>query len=293
VLEALRPDAIHLHGLWEPMLHTCARWARRQRIPYGLTPHGMEGPWHRGNRRGRKAVLGRICGYARTWNGAAWIQALNEEEQVYWSKRTSGTVLRIPNGVTVSPPAGAPPPWLQAVAADQTVIVFLGRLHPQKDPFTALEAFLQVADACPQALLVLAGPDGGLQRDLEARLRGHAAASRVWLPGWVGPEDKAHLWSRADLCLHPSRSEGHSLTLLEAAAHGVPVLMRPEAEFPELAACGGARVFQGGAEACARELRALLDDPGQRAAMGNAGRDEVLRTYSWDRTVEALLEALG
>ena len=38
---AARPDIVHVHSLWVPTAHKGCVYARRERIPYVLSPHGM------------------------------------------------------------------------------------------------------------------------------------------------------------------------------------------------------------------------------------------------------------
>lgn len=287
-LEDLQPEVLHLHGLWEPFLHQAARWATRKHIPYGLTPHGMEEGWHRNRRRFMKRVFRRVCRYEETWRKARWIQVLNEEELADWSARTHGCTRLIPNGATHMVPLGEPPAWLRAYDG-KMLVTFMGRLHAQKDPEAVLDGFLEVANTHPEAVLVLAGPDGGLLTGLQQRVRERGFEHQVLFPGFVEGNEKAHLWQRTDVCVHLSRSEGHSLTLLEAAAYGVPVLMSSGARFPELAEVGGARIATPG-KVFQQALEHLLDDPSERERMGERGRSLITTRYSWTTSVEALLD---
>ncbi|MGI6353591.1 MAG: glycosyltransferase [Lentisphaeria bacterium] len=39
------PDIVHIHTLWSPYVHKAARWCRRNRLPYIVSPHGSLTPW--------------------------------------------------------------------------------------------------------------------------------------------------------------------------------------------------------------------------------------------------------
>ena len=44
-LTRIKPDIVHLHGIWQYELHRCAVICRRKRIPYVIAPRGMLEPW--------------------------------------------------------------------------------------------------------------------------------------------------------------------------------------------------------------------------------------------------------
>jgi len=292
LLTSLHPEQLHFHGLWEPFLHVLARWGIRNGVRTGWTPHGMEAPLQRTHYRFLKLLFRYLHRYPYSWEHADWVQVLNEEEQHYWADRYNEHVVRIPNGTVYRPPEDPMPEWLTPLQSKR-ILVFLGRLHPEKGADIAVGAFLRIADTFPDTVLVLAGSDGGMAETLRQRIQRHSATDRVVFPGWVGAKAKAHLLSRATLYVHPSQSEGHSLALLDAACYGVPVLMSKTAGFPELVEAGGAVVFEEGEESCAQHLGDLLGDPAVLSRIGERGQQLVRSSFSWESTVSALLQVYG
>jgi len=99
------------------------------------------------------------------------------------------------------------------------LILALGRLVPDKDFATMISAFARLDD--PQARLAIIG-EGPERPMLEAKARSLGVASRVEMPGYV-----AEPWSyftKAKLVAVSSRSESFSNALVEALAHGLPVV---------------------------------------------------------------------
>ena len=45
VVARIRPEIVHLHGVWSLALHRCAVICRRSKIPYVIAPRGMLEPW--------------------------------------------------------------------------------------------------------------------------------------------------------------------------------------------------------------------------------------------------------
>ena len=91
--------------------------------------------------------------------------------------------------------------------------------------------------------------------------------------------------------------EGFGLYLIEALAAGVPVAQPRHAAFPELvAATGGGVIAEANAPALATAIEALLLNPAQAKALGEAGRRAVRERFTMEQMaagVEAAVRALS
>ncbi len=218
--------------------------------------------------------------------------ALTEAEHAWYRALGVSTPITIvPNGVDVPlPRPGAAERVLArlGIAPDAQMILFLGRLHPTKGADKLLNAFLQVMNDFPSAVLMIAGPDEwGLERQWRARL---GAGSRVIFPGMIGGEEKADVLSRADLFCLPSLSEGFSNAVLEALASSTAVMLSPACNFPEVESANAGVIIATDIERMVPAMRALLSDPVGLRAMGEAGRRLVSEHYSWDIVIDRLVE---
>ena len=116
--------------------------------------------------------------------------------------------------------AAAPPghPWFGD--GGPPVILGAGRLAPQKDFPTLIEAFRRVSAARACRLIVLG--EGRLRPQLEGQVRALGLEDRISLPGWA--ENPYAFMSRAALFVLSSRHEGFPGVLIEAMACGAPVV---------------------------------------------------------------------
>ena len=124
------------------------------------------------------------------------------------------------------------------VDAEAELVVYVGRLVPEKGLRELLDAATMLAPQRPRLLLALIG-DGPMRAELEGRLAADPSL-RVALPGALGPQEVARWMAAADLVTLPSYSEGHPNVLVEALACGRPVVATPVGGIPEVvdADCG-------------------------------------------------------
>jgi glycosyltransferase involved in cell wall biosynthesis len=104
------------------------------------------------------------------------------------------------------------------------------------------------------------------------------------MPGWVGSAERDALLGRATIFALPSRIEGLPVSMLEAMAFGLPVVVTPVGGIPDVIEDGatGRLVPADDVDALAGAMRALLDDPAAATAMGTAARAAILGTYDLD-----------
>jgi L-malate glycosyltransferase len=169
---------------------------------------------------------------------------------------------------------------------ERVYVTTVARFHPVKDHATLLRAFQLVATARPDVDLLLAG-DGPLRETLKQQVRAQGFEERVHFLGVR--LDVPQLLRASDVFALTSVSEAASLTLLEAMATALPVVVTDVGGNPEIVRQGidGFLVPRGDAAAAAAALLRLLEDPSGAAAMGAAGRARVARRYRLQQTVES------
>lgn len=284
------PDLLHVHGLWMYPSIAAMRWSGRA-MPYVVTPHGMLDGWALANRRWKKWLAG-LAFETRHLRGAACLHALCATELD--AIRTTGLtnpVCVIPNGVDASsePLTVVPPLWRRQVPGRANVLLFLGRLAPQKgipDLLRGLARLRSTRGRDPASRdwhLVIAGWGEPDYRDMLQSLTSELGLEAV--VHFVGPqfgEEKERTLAGVDAFVLPSVSEGLPIAVLEAWAARLPVLMTErcnlEIGFDEAAAIRmqpePASIAQGLERLFA--LTAL-----QRQEMGERGAQLVARQFSW------------
>lgn len=186
----------------------------------------------------------------------------------------------IENGIDLSRFGPGSPGERNAAAP---LVLSIGRLDPQKDFPTLLRAWQTVSARVRNARLAIAGvgPEDSSLRSLSRGLR----LENVEFPGFV--QDVPGLLRSASLYVQPSAWEGFGLTVAEAMACGLPVIVSDADSLPELVTHGqtGLVVPKGEPVPLAEAMAQLLQDPERAAALARAARAEALGRFSVDRMV--------
>jgi glycosyltransferase involved in cell wall biosynthesis len=164
-------------------------------------------------------------------------------------------------------------------------VVHIARFHPIKDQATLLKAFEQVAKIFPDVDLLMVG-DGELRNELVRLGKDLGLEERVRFLGIR--QDVPSILRVAKVFVLTSQSEGAPLTLLEAMAVGLPVVVTAVGGMPEIVRDGvdGILAQRGDANAIASALIRLLENPGAASAMGAAAAQRIREYYTIDRAVE-------
>jgi len=245
-----------------------------------FTEHGRHFPDHVSFFRRAANRLLLDC-LADAVNAVSSFSAASLAEQDGFSRRR---IEVIENGIDVdrfSSNAERPPDLSPA----RRYVVNVARFHPVKDHATLLHAFQTVASAFADVDLVLAG-DGPLRTEMEQLVRTLHLEGRVRLLG--NRCDIPGILRASKIFILTSVSEAAPLTLLEAMAVGLPVVVTAVGGMPEIVRdrIDGLLAPRQDVSAIAAALIQLLDDPAAASAMGAAGARRIRDCFTIERTVE-------
>jgi glycosyltransferase involved in cell wall biosynthesis len=169
------------------------------------------------------------------------------------------------------------------IPAGAQVVVYVGRLAPEKELRSLLGAFRQVLDRHPGALLILVGdgPDGP---SLHSRAAESGIAANVRFTGRVAIPVVREWLQCADVFTLVSSNEGLPCSLIEAMSVSLPSVVSNIPANAQLVQDGvhGLVVPLRDENAIAAALNKLLDNPASRARLGAAARQRILKNYSTD-----------
>ncbi len=291
LLPALRsaaPDVLHNHGLWMYPSVASVRWSKLTHRPYIISIHGMLDPWAVTHSYWKKKLAGMMYEHRHLTNAACLHALCSAEADAIRRYGLSNPLCVIPCGIDLPCLEGEKP------ARQKNVLLFLGRLHPKKGLLNLLTAWQQLqgdgASAAARWELWIAGWDqGNHEAGLRKYCAEHGLLSSVRFLGPKFGADKESLLRSVDAFVLPSFSEGLPVSILEAWAYKLPVVMTRACNLPQGFEAGAAIGVETPPPAIARGLLDLMSiSEAERSTMGMRGRQLVEEQFSWTSHAEQM-----
>ena len=267
-----RYDLYHYHALG-PSLFAFLPMLFGKRV--AVTCHGLD--WQRAKwgkaARGYLRLCERFIG-----RRVPHLICVSEDLKDYFDRTYQRESHYIPNGADIPERIEAEeiPQW--GLKAGQ-YIVFFGRLTPEKEVHTLVEAFQRVDSPVRLAVVGGAGQAESYLDGLKAQ-----AAERVAFTGYAYGEALNRLVANSLFVVNPSRLEGLPITVLEAYALGKHVLASDIPPHRQVIRDEAWLFPAGDVEALAQRLRELLARP--RLPVDETLIQRVREEYNWDRVAE-------
>lgn len=167
-------------------------------------------------------------------------------------------------------------------------LIYVGRLSPEKNLFTLLEAFAVATATVPDLLLILVG-SGLLEGKLRQQAQRLGVEDKLRFCGSVSNEEVPDYLAAAEIFVTASTTEVHPLTVMEAMASGLPVVAIMSPGIVDLVKQGtNGLLAENSVEALAEAMVILARDKGLRRLMGAFAR-QMRRQYDIRTTVQKTL----
>jgi glycosyltransferase involved in cell wall biosynthesis len=279
-------DLAHIHAVFSHACVSAARACGKNGVPYVVRPLGTLDPWSLKQKSVRKRLFWHL-GVKQMLTGAAAIHYTSDEERrlAEAGLGLSGGIV-IPNGLDLSfvnKNSGRNTAWPeesfdapQSEIGRAPYVLALSRIHPKKGFELLIESFAMLRKQHRfgdwSLIFAGAGDEDYINRlkDL-ARQRGLNGAARF--VGWLDGAGKYAALKGASLLAMPSYQENFGISLIEAMACGVPVLVSPHVNLaPDIErACAG-WIAELSQEKLAGVLAEALDDVEERQRRGAHAR---------------------
>jgi len=188
--------------------------------------------------------------------------------------------------------------WLRqrlSLHDDTVLLLSVGRLQRRKGHDVTLAALSQPGTEVRRWHYAIVG-DGQERKRLERLAADYGVTDRVTFVGEVADEELPAWYAASDIFIMPNRVdegdiEGFGIVFLEAAAAGRPVIGGDSGGVPEAVERDETGLLVDGTspQAVAEAIRALAWAPHLRARFGRAGRDRVIRRFTWARAAEQVM----
>jgi glycosyltransferase involved in cell wall biosynthesis len=179
-------------------------------------------------------------------------------------------------------------------AGDQVLFGFAARIEEGKAPLVFVDALATVRQNHSSAAAKIAGI-GPQFSEVKGRARELALGNACRFVGhYSDPLSRAAFMKSLDVFVLPSLAEGTPNSIIEAMAHGLPVIATDVGGIPDIiSADTGILVPRGDSAALADAMCELIGDAQRRKAMGEAARRRYEELFSPTAVVPLMLETYG
>lgn len=289
------PDVVHLHALWTPFLHRVAKWAGHNGRPMIWSTHGLTAPWAMRHKWFKKLPVWWLY---QKWDlkKAAAIHCTTALE-AEWNKALGyNNCFVAPLGTNEASDRDVP----ELVAKHKHCLLFVGRLYPVKGLVNLIRAWGIVSERRNFEATDSHGADSWKLRIVGPDQAGHLAllkseARRLGLEGCVefpGPKFGADLSKEYETCdalVLPSFTENFGATVIDALAHGKPVITSTFTPWHEVVERGCGWWVSNEPSILANAIGEMIDaGESMRHEMGERGRILVAEKYTWEAVVDRI-----
>lgn len=289
-------DIVEIHSLY--LFHTLvtAYYCRKYNIPYLIRPHGSLDPFLRKKNRFVKAIY-HFLFENRNLNRASAIHYTAEDEKnlAHFPLKIKAPAIIVPLGLNANDYANLPKKGRfrskYPDLADKIIILYLGRINFKKGLDLLTKAFQRIAVNHPEARLVIAGPeDKGYGDKVHQWVQDYGIADKTIFTGMLLGEEKLAAFVDADLFVLPSYTENFGITIIEAMACGVPVVITDKVNiWREITNVQAGEVIQCNVPELESAIVKLIEDQLLRERYGSNGRRAVPEKFTWESTVQQLI----
>ncbi len=175
---------------------------------------------------------------------------------------------------------------------DQIILTIVGNIYEKKGQKEAVMAMPEILKRFPRTKLVIVGQSYGHTHQYESEVRGLISSlhisENVLMLGFK--ENMSEIYGFTDILLVASQHEAFGRAIVEAMLHQVPVVATNVGGIPEIIEHGKTGVLLKDCDphSIAQGVIHLLENPGERATMAEAGRDSVAGRFAMAKTISEI-----
>jgi glycosyltransferase involved in cell wall biosynthesis len=153
-------------------------------------------------------------------------------------------------------------------------LMWMRSFHPTWNPDMAVRVLALLKTAIPDATLVMAGKDKGLEHEIRLKTENLRLDGCVRFAGFLDQNGKMHEGNQADIFINTNHIDNAPVAVLEACAMGLPVVSTNVGGIPNLLTDGETALLVPDDDdvAMAGAIRSLLNEPALAARLSAQGR---------------------
>jgi glycosyltransferase involved in cell wall biosynthesis len=279
-------DVVHIHSLFNWQSLIVPTICHERGVPFVVRPLGTLDSWSRAQKSWKKRPYFAFV-EERNLRRAARVHVTSDAERQSLAELGFGAKTRcIPLGIEL--------PALRRNTRGVNGglrVLFLSRIHPKKNLPLLLRAIAEPhVFAHPPTLTVVGDGAPGYLREMHELVRILDLEQRVRFTGFLTGDEKDRAYEDSDVFVLPSFQENFGVSVAEAMARGLPVVISAEVALAQfVVATGAGKVVTDMSPVHFARALATYEDPGAWRAASAAARALVAAEFSTRATADGLV----
>ena len=284
-------DIVHCHDFFTYQNVVVSKYCKKFGVPFIIQPHGcVDSVSQKSKLYFIKKLF--LTFFKNILIHAQGIIALTDQEEkatLTLSPKIESKITIIPNGIDLGQFKNIQQINLHQkynIPKNQKIIIFLGRVQYIKGLDISLKALAKIKSLIDFSFLIV-GPDEGAKKKLELLAKELKIDKKIIFTGILTGEDKLNTLASADLFLCNSRSEGFGMTIVEACACKLPVIISDNCPIPEIKTIQAGIITKNNPDEISQNLLKMLSDNETLNSYKKNTR-KIAEYYSLDVNVEKM-----
>jgi len=275
-------DVIHIHDFRSFMSMIIHHYAKKNGIPYIIHPHGSVPAV---GKKKLKMLFDKFWGKKILDDSARVIAGSNAESKQFIERGVEKNRIEIiPNAINISQFENIPKGMFRrkyGIKESDKIILYLGRINQVKGVDFLLNSFRELRAQYDNLKLVLIGPDSGFLSKVRTQMS-EMGEDKIVYTGFVPEKIKLEAYADADIYVLPSIYDNFPITVLEALASALPVIVTNHCVIADIVDEVG-RVVDYNIASLNEAIIDFLDDDELRLISGKKGHSLIKSKFTYEK----------
>ena len=290
-------DVTHIHAVWNYSTGVTAHYCRKVGKPYIITPRGTIYPYTLGNRAWKKLPYFKLIA-KRDLQSASAIHYTTEDEleKCHSFLGFQNKAVVVPNGVDLAEFNDLPSREMlkdrYPELSNKKIILFLGRINWKKGLDILVQSFgMLKREKNDLHLLIVGNDENCYESKVRKWIKEEGLIDNVTFTGLLTGHEKLEAYAGSDVFVLPSYSENFGMSVIEAMACGLPVIISDQVGlYKEVEKAKAGVVISTDATHLAESITSLLNNAGMQEELRKNGGMLVKEKFTWDKISEQMIK---
>jgi len=285
----LNIDLVHGNGLWQLLVHQMAVNARKMKLPYIISTHGMLEPWSLTQSKIKKQLALKLFQYKDLADASCIHATAPMEVESIRNLGLKNPIAMIPNGVNISE---FPVDFAEKKIKPKKIL-FLSRIHIKKGIENLIEAWklINLETKKDWIIEIVGNGEENYIQSLKDKIVLENLATQIIIKPPVFGQKKINLFREASLFVLPTFSENFGIVIAEALASYTPVITTKGTPWEDLETHNCGWWIDIGVEPLKEALlKAIQTNNAELQIMGINGRKLIEEKYSMESVAKQMMQ---